>query len=80
MPQALYLAAGGVGKIAIADADCVSLSNLSRQVLYSKKDIGKNKSLVLSEKLKDLHPESNIIAYDSYLTEENKNILLQGYD
>src|SRR3984957_9724216 len=33
-PAALYLAAAGVGELAIVDADTVALSNLQRQVLY----------------------------------------------
>ncbi|HEY5299056.1 MAG TPA: ThiF family adenylyltransferase, partial [Acetobacteraceae bacterium] len=33
-PAALYLAAAGIGRLGLADADWVSLSNLQRQVLY----------------------------------------------
>ena len=42
-PAALYLAAAGVGRIGLADADCVSLSNLQRQVIHTTADVGRAK-------------------------------------
>ena len=39
-PAGLYLAAAGVGTIAIVDADVVDESNLQRQVLHSMASIG----------------------------------------
>ena len=35
-PVLLYLAAAGVGRIAVVDGDLVSQSNLNRQVLYGE--------------------------------------------
>ncbi|MBF0370083.1 MAG: HesA/MoeB/ThiF family protein [Magnetococcales bacterium] len=40
---ALALAAAGVERLGLADADTVALSNLQRQVLYQKADIGLSK-------------------------------------
>ena len=40
-PIAMYLAAAGVGHIAIADGDCVELSNLQRQIVHSTADVGR---------------------------------------
>ena len=42
-PLILYLAYSGVGNIGIVDNDKVELSNLSRQILFTKKDIVKTK-------------------------------------
>lgn len=42
-PAAMYLAAAGVGRIGIADADTVDLSNLQRQVIHTTADLGKPK-------------------------------------
>jgi molybdopterin/thiamine biosynthesis adenylyltransferase len=36
-----YLAAAGVGTIAVADGDRVELSNLQRQILHTVDDIGR---------------------------------------
>ena len=40
-PVALYLAAAGIGRIGLVDADVVSLTNLQRQVLYTEAEIGR---------------------------------------
>ena len=45
-PAALYLAGAGVGTLTLADHDCVSLTNLHRQVLYGEADIGRPKAEV----------------------------------
>lgn len=43
-PALQYLAAAGIGKIAIFDNDTVELSNLQRQILHNEKTIGWNKA------------------------------------
>ena len=40
-PVAYYLAAAGVGTIALADGDRVDLSNLQRQILHTTADLGR---------------------------------------
>ena len=45
-PLILYLAYSGIGNLGIVDHDKIELSNLSRQVLFTKKDIGKYKVLI----------------------------------
>ena len=40
-PVAEFLSRAGIGTLGIVDYDKVSLSNLHRQSLYEKKDIGK---------------------------------------
>jgi glutamate dehydrogenase/leucine dehydrogenase len=42
-PALLYLAAAGVGRLAVVDDDRVSLSNLQRQVLHATGDVGRPK-------------------------------------
>ena len=51
-PVALYLAAAGVGRIGIADADTVSVSNLQRQVIHTTADEGRPKVESAREKMK----------------------------
>lgn len=43
-PALQYLCSAGVGRIGIADADVVELSNLQRQVLHSEATIGVSKA------------------------------------
>ena len=59
-PCALYLAAAGVGCIALADGDIVSLSNLQRQVIHYASDVGREKLDSASDKMKSQNPEIEI--------------------
>src|ERR1700721_2369943 len=42
-PAAMYLAAAGVGKLTLVDADTVDLTNLQRQILHVTASVGKSK-------------------------------------
>jgi len=42
-PASLYLAASGVGKLTICDADDVDLTNLQRQIVHTTESIGRKK-------------------------------------
>ena len=42
-PAALYLAGAGVGTLGMVDGDTVEFSNLHRQVLHRRKNVGKFK-------------------------------------
>ena len=43
-PAALYLAAAGIGRLGVVDADVVELSNLQRQVLHDTPSVGRSKT------------------------------------
>ena len=44
-----FLTRAGIGALGIVDYDKVSLSNLHRQSLYEKNDIGKSKVLIIKK-------------------------------
>lgn len=79
-PAALYLAAAGVGQISICDGDNVQETNLHRQVLFSKEDIGRNKSQILVEKLQKQYPSVTLKAYTFFLGLEQALNLFSHYD
>ena len=54
-PVLQYLAAAGVGKIAIAEFDTVNETNLQRQVLYGPGDRGKLKSIIAANRIELLN-------------------------
>lgn len=60
-PALLYLAAAGVGRIEILDADRVDLSNLQRQVLYAAEDVGQPKAEAAARRLRALNPLIEIV-------------------
>lgn len=59
-PAAMYLAAGGVGTIAIADHDTVDLTNLQRQIMHSTEMIGAPKVESARATLHRLNPLTRI--------------------
>ncbi len=56
------IAASGIGKIEIFDADRVEQSNLGRQWIYREGDIGKNKASAAAAFLQALNPHIEVIA------------------
>jgi len=79
-PIALYLAASGVGTIAIADDDKVEISNLQRQIAFSTKDIGQNKATLLTRAIAKVNPLIKAIDYVKRIDASNVNELVREYD
>ena len=59
----LYLAYSGVGNLGIVDDDKIEISNLSRQVLFTKKDLGKLKVSVSRKFIKKINNKINVKTY-----------------
>lgn len=79
-PALLYLAAAGVGTIGIVDFDVVDESNLQRQVLFGRQDVGKLKVQAALERLESLNPHIRIVLHDGRLSARNAMDILQDYD
>ena len=79
-PLLLYLAAAGVGSIGIVDYDAVDDSNLQRQVLFGKKDVGRSKVRAAKSRLESLNPYIDIRLHNTRLTSENALDIIRGYD
>ena len=60
-PAALYLAASGVGRLTLADADDVDLTNLQRQILYRTDSVGEKKVAEARKTLAAINPEVEIV-------------------
>jgi len=73
-PLILYLAYSGVGNIGIVDHDIIEISNLSRQILFTKRDIGKKKVIVAKKIIKNIN---NKITVDIYRNKIDKNNIEQ---
>lgn len=79
-PILQYLAAAGVGKIGVIDADVLEESNLQRQILYTVADIGVNKALAAQKRLVALNPLIEVLAYPYALEVSNALELFEQYD
>ncbi len=79
-PCAYYLAAAGVGRIGVADADAVELSNLNRQILHASPDLGRPKTESARERLAALNPEVRVETICERVTDANAPALIAAYD
>ena len=79
-PVAYYLAAAGIGTLAIADGDRVDISNLQRQILHSSADIGRMKVESACEKLMRLNPDIRLEPYGEFLSYDKAVTLFSHYD
>jgi molybdopterin/thiamine biosynthesis adenylyltransferase/rhodanese-related sulfurtransferase len=79
-PAALYLAAAGVGTIAVVDDDLVDRSNLQRQILHTDAAVGTPKVDSARARLEALNPSITVHTHATRLTAENALELLEGYD
>jgi len=70
-PVSLYLAAAGIGRIGIVDADVVDLSNLQRQVIHFTKDVGVPKVESAKEKILAINPDVKVDTYHEFLYSGN---------
>jgi len=79
-PVALYLAAGGVGELLLADDDTVDLTNLQRQVLHDTASVGRRKTDSAMTRLAALNPEVSLTPVTERLHRETLPARLEGVD
>jgi molybdopterin/thiamine biosynthesis adenylyltransferase/rhodanese-related sulfurtransferase len=80
-PAALYLAAAGVGKIGLVDADTVDASNLQRQILHATSRLGMPKVLSAEKAINDLNPDVQVVKYEERVNSGNVDrIFGDGWD
>jgi molybdopterin/thiamine biosynthesis adenylyltransferase len=80
-PASLYLAAAGIGRLGIVDADVVDESNLQRQVVYRTGDLGTPKVDSARAAIEALNPDVDVVTFRERLTSENADrIIGQGWD
>jgi molybdopterin/thiamine biosynthesis adenylyltransferase/rhodanese-related sulfurtransferase len=80
-PAALYLAAAGVGRLGIVDADVVDETNLQRQIAHSTNSLGEPKTDSARRTIEALNPDVEVVPIRERLTSENiERILEPGWD
>jgi adenylyltransferase/sulfurtransferase len=79
-PVGYYLAAAGVGTIALVDNDSVELSNLQRQIAHSVKTLGVNKADSAKQTFENLNPDVTVLAIKERINSKNILDLIKDYD
>ena len=79
-PALLYLAAAGVGRIEIVDADRVDASNLQRQVLFTETDVGERKVVAAARRLRALNPLIEVVPHAARFARDNALAFVRACD
>ncbi|MGW6129339.1 ThiF family adenylyltransferase [Cellulomonas sp. NPDC055163] len=79
-PALLYLAAAGVGTLGVVDDDVVDESNLQRQVLHGRADVGRRKVDSAREAVLAANPDVTVEVHPVRLTAANALELVSRYD
>jgi molybdopterin/thiamine biosynthesis adenylyltransferase len=66
-PAALYLAAAGVGTLALVDHDRVELSKLQRQIAHTTERVGQPKTTSAGQAIRGLNPDVVVLEYPERL-------------
>ena len=75
------LARGGVGELHLIDNDCFGPSNLNRQILATRKTIGRPKVEVGKERVLDINPDARVYTHSLFYTPETADQLdFSGFD
>lgn len=65
------LVRSGVGNITIVDDDKVCLTNINRQLIATRKTIGKNKVEVMRDRILEINPKVNVEIHQTFYTADN---------
>lgn len=65
------LARSAIGTMILVDFDTVDITNLNRQIIATRKTIGRKKVDIMKERINDINPDCQVITYDLFLNDEN---------
>ena len=65
------LARSGVGAFDLIDDDKVGLTNINRQIIATRKTVGKYKTDVMKERILDINPHAEVNTYQCFFLPEN---------
>lgn len=75
------LARSGIGALDLIDDDRICLTNINRQILATRKTVGKYKVDVAAERIADINPDCAVRTYKLfYLPDTQDQIHMQEYD
>lgn len=74
------LARAGVENFILVDDDKICLTNLNRQIIATRKTVGKYKVEVAKERILEINPNANVEIYQEFFMPESKEILDETVD
>ncbi len=75
------LARSGIFQLDLIDNDCVSLTNLNRQIIALHSTIGRPKVEVMKERILDINPQAQVRTFQTFFLPENRELFnFSDYD
>ena len=75
------LVRSGIGNFILVDDDKICLTNLNRQIIATRKTIGKYKVDVMEERILEINPDAKIQTYQEfYMPNSKTNIITEDID
>lgn len=65
------LARSGIGSFILVDDDKVCLTNINRQLIATRKTVGKHKVEVMKERIQEINPKAKVEIHQTFYTEDN---------
>ena len=70
------LARAGVGQLTLVDMDTVTVSNINRQMPALLSTVGRKKTDVMAERIRDINPDCRLNVLDTFIDPDNVDGLL----
>lgn len=67
------LVRSGIGAFDLIDSDKVSESNLNRQIIATRATVGRHKTEVMKERMREISPDADIRIYNRFFLPENED-------
>ena len=75
------LARSAIGAITLIDLDVVSESNINRQLVATSDNIGRDKVLVMKDRIEQINPHCKVTAVDEFISRDNlKELISSEFD
>jgi len=74
-----FIARAGVGTMTIIDGDAFDITNKNRQLTALDSTIGRNKAVVLAERIRDINPDINLNVIQEFVLPERVWKILEEY-
>lgn len=65
------LARAGIGRLTLVDMDSVAVSNINRQLPALHSTVGRQKTAVMAERIRDIHPGCQLTVLDTFIDPDN---------
>lgn len=72
------LARSGVGRLILVDNDTVSVSNINRQCVAYHSTVGRQKTAVMRDLIREICPETQVAVHDTFILEDNLDAVFDG--